>query len=281
MPNVFEYTNYKKFLVDYYNNKKSINSNYSYQIFSQKAGFKSKASLANITSGQAALSKKKIFDVAAAMGLNKKETEYFDALVNFNEAKTVNEREFHFGRMSNLVKNSSAAKILEPQYEYYSNWYNGAIRELITLFNFHEDYSVLAKLVDPAISPKQARKSVELLLKLGMIKKTPSGRYEQTTKALTTGDEVKSLALQKYHQRHLALASESIDRHARNLRDISSLTAGVSEKCFKDIKKEIQAFRKHLMEIIGRDEKAECVYQVNFQLYPISKVPKAWGKPDA
>jgi uncharacterized protein (TIGR02147 family) len=281
MPVVYEYTNYRTFLKDFYLDKKEKKSSFSYQCFAQKAGFKSKASLANITTGRQSLSMSRIYEVARAAGLGKRETEYFDALVRFNEAKTVEEKEFHFARMRSLAQKSSAARLMDSQFEYYSTWYHCAIRELVTMADFKNDFAALAAAVEPPITPAQARKSVELLVKLGMLRKSPAGKYFQTEKLLSTGDEVKSLALQKYHQEHLRLATESINRHDRSMRDISSVTAGLSQQGLRQIKMEIQQFRKRLLDIIGADAPAEAVYQIAFQLFPISRLPKTWGRNDA
>jgi uncharacterized protein (TIGR02147 family) len=276
-PVVYEYTNYRLFLKDFHAGKKAANAGYSYQSFALKAGFKSKASLANITSGRQSLSMSKIFEVARAMSLGKKETEYFDSLVHFNEAKTIQEREYHFERMRNLAQRSPAARLMDSQYDYYSKWYHCAIRELVTIVDFNNNFALLGTMVEPPITPAQAKKSVALLKHLGMITESSTGRYCQTETLLSTGDEVKSLALQKYHQAHLHLASESINRHTRYQRDISSITAGVSRQGFKQIKFEIQQFRKRLLEIIGKDMPAAAVYQIAFQTYPLSKLPKEWG----
>jgi uncharacterized protein (TIGR02147 family) len=281
IPIVYEYTNYRQFLKDFHAAKKAKKNSFSYQFFAGKAGFKSKASMANIITGRQSLSKSRIFEVAYAMGLGKKETEYFNALVHFNEAKTVEEREYHFERMRSFSQKVSAAQLTDSQYEYYSTWYHCAIRELVTLVDYKEDYALLGNLVEPAITPMQAKKSVALLVKLGMIAKSPMGGYHQTEALLSTGNEVRSLALQKYHQQQLGIAAESINRHDRAIRDITSITAGLSKQGFEQIKLEIQQFRKRLLDIIGKDSSAQAVYQIAFQMYPLSKIPKNWRQEHA
>jgi uncharacterized protein (TIGR02147 family) len=281
MPNIYEYTNYRAILQDFYHEKKEKKTSFSYQCFAAKAGFKSKSSLANITSGRQSLSTSRIYEVAQAMGLGKRETEYFDALVRFNEAKTVEEKEFHFARMRNLARRSSAAKLMENQFDYYSTWYHCAVRELATMIDFGENWAQLAAAVDPQITVAQAKSSVELLLGLGMLKKSPAGKYYQTEAMLSTGDEINSFALQKYHREHLRLAGESIDRHPRHVRDISSITAGLSQQGLRQVKYEIQQFRKRLLDVIAADVPAESVYQIAFQFYPLSRLPKTWGRSDA
>jgi uncharacterized protein (TIGR02147 family) len=276
VPIVFEYTNYRKFIRDFYLAKKAIRKSYSYQLFACQAGFKSKSSLANITSGRQSLAKNRVFGIACAMGLSRRETEFFNSIVHFNEAKSAVEKEHYFELMRSLLPRDSENMIFDSQYEYYSKWYHCVIRELVTIMEFNDDFSLLASEVDPPITKVQAKKSVDLLMKLNLITKVSNGKYIHTKTLLSTGDEVKSLALRKYHQEHLHLASQSLNRHGGNIRDISSITGGISKNGFLKIKVEIQQFRKKLLEIISNDTSAEAVYQIAFQLYPLSTIPDKW-----
>jgi len=54
-------------------------------------------------------------------------------------------------------------------------------------------------------------------------------------------------------------------------RDISTLTLSVSETTFREIKAEVQLFRKHLSAIACADQFADRVYQVNIQLFPLTR----------
>jgi uncharacterized protein (TIGR02147 family) len=271
---IFQYTNYRTFLNDIYEEKKKANSKFSYQYFARKAGFKAKTFIFKVLKGQKALPKSGVFRVAKALGLGKKETDYFEAIVNFLHAKSVDERDFYFQRMQSLTPNHPAAELRRSQYQYFSQWYYAPLRELVAMNNFKNDYKTLAKQLSPSITPAKAKKAVKFLVQLGLVKKLPSGKYEQTNKAITTGDEVQSLAVQKFQKENMKLAAEAIDRHKRETRDISTLTAGLSKVGFEKIKAEIQAFRKKLVEIADKDQTPERVYQINFQLFPLCTLPK-------
>jgi uncharacterized protein (TIGR02147 family) len=109
---------------------------------------------------------------------------------------------------------------------------------------------------------------------LGLIKRTPSGRFVQTDKSLTTGDKLQSIAVAAFQKENLRLAAECMDRHKRQQRDISTLTVGISEAGFQRISEEIASFRKHLAALVEKDEPADRVYQINFQAFPLSTLPK-------
>jgi uncharacterized protein (TIGR02147 family) len=273
MADIFTYTDSRTFLKDYYEEQKKANATFSYQNFANRAEIKSKTFIYKVIVGQKALTKDTVFAVAHAMGLKKKEVEYFDAMVHFTKAKTEREREFYFNHLQAFGKHHSAAQIRQDQFTYFSKWYLPVIRELVTMSNFKGDYKLLAQSLNPNITKPQAKAAVQLLLDLGLIKKV-SRRYIQTDKALTSGDGVQSLAVQTFQKENLKLAGEAIDRHPRFRRDISTLTVGITATGFQRISEEIAAFRKKLAAIVEKDEPADRVYQINFQIFPLSSLPK-------
>jgi uncharacterized protein (TIGR02147 family) len=80
--------------------------------------------------------------------------------------------------------------------------------------------------------------------------------------------------VQLFQKKCLELASRSIEKHTRDIRDISTLTVGISSSGFDQIRQEIAAFRRRLVEIVKADNPSDRVYQINFQMFPVSKVQK-------
>jgi uncharacterized protein (TIGR02147 family) len=270
MPDVFAYTSYARFIRDFYAEKKRANPRYSYGILSQKAGLKSRSNLIEIANGKVPLSRLRVFQVARAMELGAKECEYFVSLVHFNNATSLKEKEFHLAKMGEL-SGSTAGRILgEAQYAYFSEWYHPAVRELACMPPFRGDFAALGRSLIPAITAKQARESADLLVRLGLLRKTAQGRFAQADGAIQTADELTSYMILRYQKESMRLAEAALEGIGPEDRDISTLTAGVSRECFLAIKKEIQAFRRHLSKLIEKDKDPDRVYQVNLQLFPLS-----------
>jgi len=271
---IYNFTSYREFLHDYYKEQKRRNPSFSYQIFANKAGFKAKTFIYKVIKGKKALAKSSTLKIAQAMGLKKRETDYFEAMVNFNNAKSISEKEHYFYNLQSLSKRYEASVIRKNQFSYFNHWYNVVIRELVTILDWNEDYKILAKAVDPPITPGQAKNAVKLLLELGMIKKLPSGKYVQADKAITTGELLKSLAVYKFQKQFMSLAIESMEKHNKELRDISTLTVGITEEGYHKLSDELKNFRRKLIEIVANDEPADRVYHVSFQFFPVSELPK-------
>lgn len=267
---IFEYMNYREYLDDVYRKKKSRGKFYSFRIFSQKAGFKSPNFLKLVITGERNLSKESVFKFSKALKHNKREAEYFENLVFFNQAKTLEEKNEYLKSMMKYRKKSDPQKIEESEYKYYSAWWHPVVRELATAHDFNGDFRALGQMVVLAIPAADAEKSVQLLLSLGFIRQTTAGLYEQSQKSLTTGPQVRSVAVANYHRAMMDLAGQSIERFDSSRRDITSLTVAVSDETCKTIIERLQQFRRELLDLVDTEEPAEKVIQVNFQLFPLS-----------
>lgn len=272
MPDIFSYNSYARFIKDYYEEKKRKNRSFSYAAFAQKAGFKTRSYLIEVAAGKKELSRASLFGVAKAMELGAKETEYLEALVGFQHAATFKEREHHFRKLGALARKAPGRILGGSEHGYFSEWWHPVVRELAAMDRFDGDFGKLAKSVRPAITARQAKESVEHLLRLKLLVKTASGRYRQADGAVRTEDELTSFLILKYQKENLRLADEALDGVEAGDRDISTFTAGVSKACYAAIKKELQAFRAHLADLVGKDQGADRVYQLNLQLFPVSTI---------
>jgi uncharacterized protein (TIGR02147 family) len=277
-PSVFDYTDYRRFLKAYYEHQKRKNPAFSYRYFALKAKVNSSGLLKNVIDGKRGLGRGLIVRCAEAMKLKKKEAEYFECLVDFNEARTVEEKRIFFERLLALRK-PEAHQVQASQFEFYSKWYYSAIREWIGIAPFRGDHAALARSLDPAIRPEQAEKAVRVLEELGLIVKDPQGRYRQAQPLVTTGPEVESLSVAQYQIACMDLAKEAFDRHAAPTRDLSTLTLSLSEEGFAALKEEIVSFRKKLLALERGFQGPDRVYQLNMQFFPLTKLPGDGGKP--
>jgi uncharacterized protein (TIGR02147 family) len=272
MPDIFEYLDYREFLRDYFNAQKAKSPQFSYKYLATKAGFKSKSFFHEVLNRKKNLSRDSIFALREVLCLNEKAFSYFELLVAFNQATDHKQKDHFFHQLIGYNSRNKARLFKRAQYEVCSHWYHMTIREIAAAADFKEDYELLGRMLQPTISARKARQSIRLLLNLGLLRKIGrTGRYEQTDRLVTTGDEVHSLAVHNFHLQNMALAAESIDTVPRNQRDISSVVLGLSPKGFEMVKGEIQKFRKKLLELAEKETSVGKVYHANFQIFPTTK----------
>jgi uncharacterized protein (TIGR02147 family) len=232
--------------------------------------------LKDIMAGRRRLSPAVMQKYAAAMKLTPKETEYFGAVVQFVNSKSNDEKNRHFTRMLRLHGNSTIKFIDKEQYEFYRCWYHSALREMVTLPDFREDYDWIAKRCAPRITAAQAKKSVEVMLQLGILRRNARGKLEVADTVISSEYEIKSFVLRNFHTEMLELAKGALERFEPHEREISSLTLGVSNKCYERIKERIRTFKQELLTMVVDDTSdSETVCQCNFQLFPLTE-----KKPD-
>jgi uncharacterized protein (TIGR02147 family) len=276
-PSVFDFTDYRLFLKAYYDHQKRKNPAFSYRYFALKAKVNSSGLLKNVIDGKRGLGRGLIVRCAEAMKLKKREAEYFECLVDFNEARKVEEKRIFFERLLALRK-PDAHLMQANQFEFYSKWYYAAIREWIGIAPFRGDYAELARSLDPAIRPEQAEKAVRVLEDLNLIVKDPHGRFRQAQSLVTTGPEVESVGVAQYQIACMDLAKDAIDRHAAPARDLSTLTLSLTGEGFASLKEEIVSFRKKLLALERTFPGPDRVYQLNVQFFPLTKLPDDGGE---
>ena len=282
MNKIYAYTNFREYLKDFYEYHKNSTSYFSFRYFSKKAGFASPSWLKFIINGERNLTDDGIERFIGALGIDERESAYFRALVKFNQAKTESEKNIQFKELMGLSAGPEFKFVDQAQYEFYSKWYYSAVRELVGIPGFKEDSQWIASRLKPAIEPSQARKALKLLKRLGFVKYDSNNKLVVADPVITSGDEVNSLSARNFHRQMIGLAQESIERFPRELREISSLTMGISKTCFEHLKARLVEFEHEVMEIVSKsNDTSDRLYQLNFQFFPLSDTGTAEPKSEA
>jgi uncharacterized protein (TIGR02147 family) len=271
MKSIFSYTNYREFLKDFYQDNKIDNPRFSHRHIAVKMGFDS-GYFTKIIQGKRNISKKLISKFAVFLNLKVKETRFFEALVLYNQAESLSEKRQYLERLLSF-KRTDTAVLDKHQYDLFDKWYYFAIREILAFYPFSGDYKELASLSEPQIRLKDAKKAIQVLEKAGLIVKKTSGIYERVEPVWTTGSDVRSIALVNLHRSMADLGKEAFDRFGRDKRSMSTLTLSISEKEYKAIEKEIETVRQRILIMARSCEKPDRVYQCNFNVFPLSRLP--------
>ncbi|MBN1604249.1 MAG: TIGR02147 family protein [Chitinispirillaceae bacterium] len=270
MKPVFEYIDYRDFLREHYEEQKELHSFFSYRYFGNKVGL-DPSYLLKVMLKTRHLAEKSIPKLTAFLKFNPNETEYFHTMVLFIKAKSQRESKLHFEKLLS-IKNVKNKRLVEWQYEYFCTWYHPVIRSVLEYFDFKDDYTLLGQQLSPSISEKEARESVRLLEKLKLIERDSGGRYKLTDSAITTGSEWRSLAISTFQEQTIKLSQESIERHKRELRDISTITMNINEENFEEIRHRITEFRRSIIAYVGETTTPDRTYQLNMQFFPLTDI---------
>ena len=244
---------------------------FSYRYFAQKAGVKSPNFLKQVIDGERNLTRRMIDQFIPALGLNKKEELFFKNLVLFNQAKNATEKQEHYSVMLSMMNFINEHQLSVDHYLYFEKWYTCVIRELICLFDFKDDFDMIARTVYPPIRIIDVKKTISLLLRLKLIVKRKDGTYRQTNTAIISNDPMVGLARRSFNSEMLTLARNANETILPAERNVSGITMGISKSCYDVILAEMTAFKERIKMIVNQDEESTRVYQLNLQLFPLSK----------
>ncbi|MDH5716280.1 MAG: TIGR02147 family protein [Spirochaetia bacterium] len=279
--NIFSYLDYRKYLANLFNFYKK-EENLTLRLFARRAGLGSHSFLKSIIEGSRSLSIMGALKMAKGFRLNKSETEYLELLVKFSLAHEVDEKNEIYKKITKLKPKDEISKMEEKHYFLFSNWYVLMIRELVTLPYFKEDYTWIAKTLNPPITKKQAKEAIDTLLELKYLIRDKNNKLVQAMPEITTGPEVKSSAVKNFHKNLLSMAARSIDETKAHWRDISALSFTANRQEFDFIKERIVEFRREIIqylkdsrennfpEDISDDEKT--LYNLNIQLFNATEI---------
>lgn len=274
-PNLFEHVNYRQFLAAYYQSKKASSESFSYRYFARRAGVASPSYLLDVIKGVKNIADKSLDGFCRALGLSLRERHYFENLVRFNQSDNPEVKRHYYQQLLPVLKKESGKHLQGKQYDYFSSWYLPVVREMIALSDFRENSKWISRRLKGLISPKEAKKAIELLLDLGLIKRNADERLKITDVTVTTPPEVAELVMVKFHQEMLSQAREALVGVEGWQREISGITAALSPAQFKEIKQEIQEFQNRIMQRLEKvDQEANHVYQFNCQLFALTANPK-------
>ncbi|SHL20164.1 TIGR02147 family protein [Fibrobacter sp. UWH5] len=270
MKKIIEYTDYRRYIADYYADRKARKS-FTWRDFAKSAGFSSPVYLKLVAEGKYNLSDAAVERVAVAMGLRDWEVDYFKVLVSLNHAKDNESRREYFNEMLRIADVHKATVVEGDSFRFFSDWKNPVIRELAPAMPGAKPLA-MARACISKITAAEVSETLAFLTKAGLLKKNADGSYTQTEQFVTTGPmEITPLAVRQLHRQMGELAIDTIENVAQKERHFSGLTMGLSEKSYEKVVQKIAEFRKSVADIVMADDKMERVYRLNMQLFPMSQ----------
>ena len=271
MKSVFEYDDYRGYLKDVhdYGNRAS----FSWRAISLRANITNPNFLRQVMLGERNLSEKTMDVVGKAIGLQDAELEYWLLLVKLGQSDKDESKRHYRQELAQFRGAVSPVKIGEGFSEYYRHWYIPAIRELVTLFDFKDDFALLGRSVYPPITESEARSAVQILARFHFIYKDDDGRGVEADRALRSGTPKQRSALIHYHREMLGKASEALFALDKDKRFVGGMTLGVSKECYRRILAETEKFKNRVASLALNDSKGDKVIQVAVQIFPMGYSP--------
>lgn len=269
---VTEFVDYRDYLYRIFSEAKTEDRGLTYHAFSELLGLSRSNVVWLVMTGRRALTPTTTGKIVEALALTRLQRQYFETLVDFGKARLPKQREELFQRLSDLKARSLGDKDLAANFEYFSEWYHPVIREMTQLPGFHSDPAWIARKLHNRLLPKQAKESLELLERLGLVEFcNERGRHIAKGGQITPEREVSTLAAVSFHQKMIEMARESLTQVPEDRREINTITLCLTKGKVKTLRQEILRLCQRALEIEESDEERADVYQFNVQLFPFTK----------
>lgn len=274
-PDIFEYLDYRLFLKDAFDALKAAAPRLSYRSFATHAGFTSPNFLQQVIKGTRALNSTHLVSAAKAFRLNKQETDFFQCLVGYAQARSTDEKNLFYQKILRNKRYGSIRTLDKRQYDFFSQWFVPVVRELLVHPEGKGDSTWIAERIFPRLTVSQVEKAKTLLLELGLARwEEADGRWRIVDAVVRTESEATHLAFRNYHMSAIQLAHDAVKQFAPSERDIRSVTLGLNEAGYAELKARMEMVWKEVLEFAATQGEADRVYQVNLQVFPLVKERK-------
>lgn len=284
LPSVLSYLDYRAFLKDWLEAKKRANPTYSFATFA-RAGGCSKAALANVL-GSARSPRGETLDAfARAMDLRPSERNYLGLLVEL-EASTTADRRREILETILASEHYQQVKVAEhhaeaDMFRYVEHWYIPVIRELAGLRDFQPDPVWIASIIRPPIRVDQAQEALETLLDLGFLTRRPDGSVVQAELRFRTAADATQRAITHYQRESIPNLLRSLDVAEAPNQHVLAAVVALDAATVAEAKLQLNALLESIANMADaidpkelEEKETRRVYQVAFQLIPVSHEPR-------
>ncbi len=275
---IYNYTDYRAFLKDALQELKERDTRYSHRFVLARLGVKSSGWLADVLGGRRNIARDHVTGFSNVFALEPREELYLETLVQYGQARTIAEKKRVYEKL--LTFHEIPKDIIDAdRFEYFSKWYYAAIREYLLIEPFAGNYNALARRIRPNITAAQAREALELLERLGFIRKFAGDVWRPAVEHVKKRSHFSAIHYYQYLKAQMELGMEALEQTPKEERDVSAVTLTLSHDGFQQIREEIKSLRQRMIQLSeaenrkfwdgvpGDDRK---VFQAVFELFPVS-----------
>ena len=269
-----EYLDYREYLDALYGSLKEKDDQYTYFDFAEDAGLGRNNLMNALIRGRRPLTPKTGKKIASNLGLVSRERQYFEALVEHSYARDPVVREGIFRKMVALKGSLVVNELDRWQLEFFSHWSHAVLLELMNFENCSLEPEWFQERIRSKLSLDEIRNGLELLCRIGYAKRDEQAKkYIPLQVDVSTGAEVASVALVRYHQTLLDLARAAVVDCLPEEREVNSLVLSVSQEEFDALKSAVQDFSQKIFDEHPpkKSDSSTRVVQVSMQVFPLTR----------
>lgn len=270
LSNYMDFRLYLKDFLDFKRSQKLGLRKYSTSDFAAAADLKSPQYLKLVIERQRNLSEDGALKFCKALGLNKEDSTQFLNLVFYNQATQPKER-YHYLQKLSEHRAKSVDGIKTP------HWLKVILYSICEGMGGEHSVEDFKNLLGDKSKVNELKECLDELVSENAIEAiTVDGTvmYRKSPGQNTFSSDIPIDVIKKIQSDLLLLALESLFSDSPKDRDLGSFSIALTAKEFEETKFEIRKFRKALLKnlLMKREQSpGEKVYQVQFQIFPVTK----------
>jgi uncharacterized protein (TIGR02147 family) len=267
MHGVYSHEDWRAYLQDELEERRKDQEEFTSRQMAVRLGM-DPAQLHRIVRGRTPLPFRYVPAIAEIFQMDRRAAAYFEELLRYDRARSPEEKTRSRERLSAL-RGVAARPVDVRQAEFYEQLHHSVIRSLVGLGGVKDDGSALGPLCIPPVTPEEARRSVDLLLELGLAERERDGDLRLTESHLTAGPDVPAPVVRKFHRQAIDLAKDALETVPAEERDISAVTASLDANGLGILRELARELRQKVQALAHGTRDPDRVFQLNIQLFPV------------
>ncbi|HEY1079085.1 MAG TPA: DUF4423 domain-containing protein, partial [Bdellovibrio sp.] len=212
-----------------------------------------------------------------ALSFMKDQTEEFRLLVHFTQATDPADRNMYLKKLSEhrVAGKLKSGEIDRKTWEKVPNWVTWIVYAMVDQEGVSFDTAGLKSLLRDKASEDEIEHALATLLNTGELRRDEkTGELKKGRSLIESPEDVPVALVRKLQSQLMYLGLESLYQDQPTDREFGTLTMSLTKSEFEEIKFKLRQMRKgfHKDNSIARmKEKGERVYQLNIQLFPVTK----------
>jgi len=266
-PNIFDFTDYREYLSAFFRTKKQTHSDYSYAVFAERAGLKSRSYPRLVMTAKRNLTADLLPKFIKGLELSREEEEAFVALVNFCQASNLDSRRHWWERFLSLRPKNKYSQRVCDEYTFLARMAYPVLLILLRQPHAVHDVKGLSHLT--GLAPHEVEEGIKSLQNLGAVKKIGEN-FVVSPLSFETANDIPNIAIQTFHQNMLKRASESLSLPVQD-REFRSILVPINAEELSYLKKRLRDICAEVDQMFsGIRPKSDRVYALNLNLIPMT-----------
>ncbi|RYZ92832.1 MAG: TIGR02147 family protein [Proteobacteria bacterium] len=271
-PEIFDYLDARQYLNDLYSYRKSLEPGFSFEAWAEELGFRSRSHLRMCLIGKRKISPLFIEKLGRTRGFNQKEQNFWEALVPYTQAPTLQQRDA-FGRtLIDILKTISDRPKISESIEFLADPLHLRLLVLIGMGDIVPTLKNLSRLLE-ADGPRVST-ALEILKSLDLASESVvdgESHYLATKKNFDVPDGLGSASILRFHELSLKQSIEAF-HSPKEFRRYRSLIVPLTDDEYAELIRNLEAYiDTQLVKYRSDSYRERRLFQLNVNVSPVSK----------